>query len=111
MSKEKIDAKLQQEIERLERSGTSTQRLPVIIEHGDSGNVTGDRDMAVMERQVRAAQAPLLKRLGDIGAGNVQQMILANAVSADLTPDQIRSMASEPAVKRIIWNVAERVTL
>ena len=110
MSTEKIDEKLRQEIARLERSGTSAQRLPVIIEHGDSANVTG-RDIGAMETQVRAAQAPLLKRLDDIGAGNVQQMVLANAVSADLTPDQIRTMASEPAVKRIVWNVAERVTL
>jgi hypothetical protein len=111
MSTEKIDAKLRQEIERLERSGTSAQRLPVIIEQGDSGNVTGARDVAAMEKQVRAAQGPLLKRLGDMGVRNVQQLILANAVAADLTPDQIRDIASEPAVKRIIWNVAERVTL
>jgi len=111
MSTQKIDDKLRNEIERLERSGGPAQRLPVIIEHGVSGGPPREGDRKALEEQVRTAQQPLLKRLADMGISDVQQMTLANAVSAELSPAQIREIAAEPAVKRVIWNIAERVTL
>jgi hypothetical protein len=111
--KDKIDPKLKAEMDRVERSGEPNRTLPIIIEHTSDRRIADDGeagDLSALDERVRAGQSALRARLTKMGAQDVQQMTLANAISARLTPAQIRELASDRDVKRILWNVAERVT-
>jgi len=111
MSSEKIDSKLRAEVERLEQAGASEKRLSVIIEPAGAGVESQGEDIDTLGERVKASQATLQKRLADLGITDAKPMTLANALVAELTPAQIRRLASDAAVKRILWNVAEKVTL
>jgi hypothetical protein len=111
MSTQKIDLRLREEIERLEQSGASGQRLPVIVEPEDVGGEPVEGDTDELEHHVHAANTLLLRRLAHMGITDAQPMTLARAVVADLTPAQIRALAADSAVKRLLWNVSTRVTL
>jgi hypothetical protein len=90
MSTDKIEARLRREIEGLERAGSSNLTLSVIVEPA-------------------GAIEPLRERMTDIGVAAMDQLILAAAIVADVTVAQIRTLADDPAVKRIIWNATEKV--
>ena len=91
MSTDKIEARLRREIEELERAGASTLTLSVIVE--PAGPST----------------EPIRQRMTDMGVAAMDQLILATSVVADTTAAQIRTLADDPAVKRIVWNATERV--
>jgi hypothetical protein len=110
MSTEKIDPRLLEEIEKLERSGASSRKLAVIVEPAAAA-APGAQNIDALERGVQDANAVLRQRLAQMGVTEVQQLTLAQALVADLTPPQIRTLASDPLVKRLLWNVAARVTL
>jgi hypothetical protein len=112
MPDDKIDRKLQAEMERLEKTGRSDQRLTVLIEHAASIEPGGQgaEGISAVEERIRAAQQKLRTRLTKMGAQQVRQMSLSNALVADLTPAQIREIASDGDVKRLLWNVPEKVT-
>jgi hypothetical protein len=109
---QKIDRRLREEIDRLEQTGASEQMLSVIIEAATAAAMAVPRtDVNAVETDVQTAQAPLRQRLADMGVTGIEQMTLANALVARLTPAHVRALASDPAVKRMLWNVAENVTL
>jgi hypothetical protein len=111
--KDKIDPKLRAEMDRIERTGESDRTIPIIIEHASDRRVADEAeagDLSALDERVRAGQSALRARLSKMGAKDVQQMTLANAIAARLTPAQIRELASDRDVKRILWNAAERVT-
>jgi hypothetical protein len=92
MTSDKIDGRLRQEIERIERSGT-IRTLSVIVE--TEGTDT----------------EPLRQRMEEMGVTGVARLVLAAGIVADLTPAQVRAIAADTTVKRIIWNAVDKVTL
>ncbi|MGE5286228.1 MAG: hypothetical protein ACM3ML_03295 [Micromonosporaceae bacterium] len=114
MAKEKLEPRLAEELERVAQAGSPTRRIPVIIEHVKVASPSGgDRGagLAALEREVRELQRPIVERLRELGAGpTVRQHILANAVSADLTPIEIAEMAKHPDVRLIRLAREDQVT-
>jgi hypothetical protein len=92
MSTDKIEARLRQEIDRLERAGSPIRTLSVIVE------------------PAAASTEPLRQRMTDLGVTGMDQLVLAAGIVADLTVPQIRTLAADADVKRIIWNAVEKVT-
>jgi hypothetical protein len=111
---EKLDPRLAEEIRRVAQSGSPTRRIPVIIEHVKAASaIGGERGMgrAALEREVRELQGPIVERLRELGAGaTIRQHVLANAVSAELTPEGIAEMAKHPDVRLIRLAREEPVT-
>jgi hypothetical protein len=105
MTQAKIDPALAEELRRAAAQGLPDRPIPVIIEHvtpvpADSRERGGGR--AALERRVRELQRPMVERLNELGAGGtVRQHVLANAVSARLTPAQIAALAEHPDVRLI----------
>ena len=93
MSTDKIEPRLRQEIERLERAGSPVRTLSVIVESS------------------AASTEPLRQRMTDLGVTEMDQLILAAGIVADLTVAQIRALADDAAVKRITWNAVEKVVI
>jgi hypothetical protein len=110
MSEEKIEARLQEEMERAEKDDEGSREIPILIELEAASNV-GPGGMQALEERVRLAQLGIRKKLEELGAARtVRAMTLANAVEARLKPAGIREIAELPDVRRIVWNRAERVT-
>src|SRR5262249_33774853 len=63
-----------------------------------------------LERQVQPLQEPILARLAVAGAGPVKQHALTNAITADLTPDQIRQVTELDEVKLVRLETLDQVT-
>lgn len=104
MTNEKIEPRLRAEMERLEQSDAPARTLSVIVEsmggHADAVDETGAAPAGV---------ARVRKRLERLGAADVQELTLVNGVVASLTVAQIRELAGDPAVKRLVSNASERV--
>src|SRR5262249_26806005 len=67
--------------------------------------------LAALEREVSELQRPMVERLRELGAGaTIRQHILANAVSAELTPTGIAEMAKRPDVRLIRLEREDQVT-
>jgi cytochrome c556 len=98
--KDKIDAKLRAEIERLERARQADEPIAVVVEPVKGG-----------EAGARAARDHIWTRLQEIKVKDARQLALANALVARLTADQIRTLAEDDRVGRIFMDAAERVTL
>ena len=110
MSEEKIEARLQEEMQRAEKAGEGNREIPVLIELEAASNV-GPSGMKALEERVRLAQQGIRRKLEELRAAKtVRVMTLANAMEASLMPAGIREIAELPEVKRILWNRAERVT-
>ena len=92
MTTDKIDGRLRQEIERIERSA-ATVTLSVIVEPEDTDT------------------EPLRLRLEEMGVTGVDRLVLAAGIVADVTPAQVRALAADTTVKRITWNGVDKVTL
>ena len=93
MSTDKIEPRLRQEIDRIERDGTPVRTLSVIVE------------------PVAASTEPLRLRMTELDVAAMDQLILAAGIVADLTIAQIRALAEDATVKRITWNAVERVVI
>jgi hypothetical protein len=93
MSTDKIEPRLRQEIDRLERAGSAAPALSVIVE------------------PTAASTETLRQRMAALGVTEMDQLVLAAGIVADLTVAQIRALADDPAVKRIIWNAVQKVTI
>jgi hypothetical protein len=114
MTPQKIDPRLADELDRVAREGRADQPIPVIIEHVKAATApAGERGAgrAALEREVRELQRPMVERLRELGAAaTVRQHVLANAVSARLTPAQIAAMAEHPDVRLIRLVREDQVT-
>jgi hypothetical protein len=114
MMEEKLEPRLAEEVRRAAEAGSPNRRIPVIIEHVRAASAAGgDRGTgrAALEREVRELQGPMVERLRELGAGaTVRQHVLANAVSAELTPSGIAEMAKYPDVRLIRLAREDQVT-
>jgi hypothetical protein len=114
MADEKLDPRLADELQRVAEAGSPARRIPVIIEHVKVASPTGGErgaGLAALEREVRELQRPIVERLRELGAGaTARQHILANAVSAELTPSEIAEMAKHPDVRLIRLAREDQVT-
>ena len=114
MAEEKIEPRLAEELQRIAQSGSPPGRIPVIIEHFKVASSTGGEragGLAALEREVHKLQQPIVERLRELGAGAaIQQHVLANAVSAELTPAEIAEMARHPDVRLIRLEREDHVT-
>jgi serine protease AprX len=63
-----------------------------------------------LEQQVRLRQEPILAKLAEVGAEPVTVHTLANAVTADLTPDQIQQVAGLDEVGIVRLESLDQVT-
>jgi subtilisin family serine protease len=63
-----------------------------------------------LEERVRRLQAPVTARLAEIGAGPAKEHVLTNAVTATLTPAQIRQVAELDEVKLVRLESLDQVT-
>lgn len=97
--KDKIDAKLRAEIERLEKERKADDRLSVVIEP-----IKGD------EAGVAAARDSIWSRLQEMKAKDARQLALTSALVASLTASEIRALAADQHVRRIFLNAPEKVT-
>jgi hypothetical protein len=100
----KLDPRLAEELDRIAREGRPDQPIPVIVEHVRAATASGERGAgrAALEREVMELQRPIVERLRELGAAaTVRQHVLANAVSARLTPVQIAAIAEHPDVRLI----------
>jgi hypothetical protein len=100
--KDKIDAKLRAEMDRLEAARQAEQAIAVVIEPA-----ANKADRAAVDR----AREEIRKRLEQMGAKDVRELALTSALVALLTPRQIRTIAADRAVQRIFWDAPEKVTL
>jgi hypothetical protein len=107
---DKIDPRLRKELERLERRGATAERVPVIIRPTADPPSSADT-LDAMSRAAGETHAPVRERLAGMGVTDVQDMTLANALTTTLTPPQVRELAADPLIQRILWNIVERVTL
>lgn len=65
----------------------------------------GARILAALTAHARATQAPLLDALSHQRAQHVQPLVLPNAVAAQVTAADIRSLAARPDVARIEYDL------
>ena len=114
MSIGKLEDKLEAEMEEAEASGTTDCRIPVLIEHTDvlipSEDAT-DAQLEDLERRTKELQQGIMSRLSELGAEErAHQLALANVVSADLAPGEIKEVAKLGDVKAIRLNRQQNVT-
>lgn len=111
MNEQKIEPRLEEEIS---RAAAAESRIPVIIEFAQrvDAPLSEDREAGLerLERQIEAAQRPLVGRLRELGVADVRRSALANALSASLTPAQIAAASDHPDVRLIRLRREEQVT-
>jgi hypothetical protein len=114
MSIEKLEDKLEAEMVEAEASGATDRRMPVLIEHTDvlvpSEDAT-DAQLEDLERRTKELQKEIMSRLSELGAQErAHQLTLANVVSADLSPNEIKEVAKLADVRAIRLNRQQNVT-
>ena len=114
MSIAKLEDKLEAEMEEAEASGATDRRIPVLIEHTDvlipSEDAT-DAQLEDLERRTKELQQRIMSRLSELGAQErAHQLALANVVSADLSPSEIKEVAKLADVRAIRLNRQQNVT-
>jgi hypothetical protein len=106
----RLEPRLVEELKRV----APTRRIPVIIEHVKAASAIGGErgaGRAALEREVLELQRPMVERLRELGAGaTLRQHILANAISAELTPVEIAEIAKRPDVRLVRLAREEQVT-
>ena len=105
----KIDPALEGELAAAEAAGDPAQRMPVLVELAGRLDLEGG-GLPDAERAAGARQAGVLARLLELGAKDVQPLVLANAVAASLTADQIRDVAAREDVAAVRLARSEHVT-
>lgn len=115
MLHEKLEPLLQKELARADELGDPERTIPVLIEHVTAAEIEPGRREAGAQlddlaRRVRELQEGIVARLAELGAGEVKQATLANALSAGLTPAQILAVAERDDVKLIRLDREEVVT-
>lgn len=104
MTNERIEARLQSEIERARSTGLDV-RIPVTIQLTPAGEGIGEsRNLIEMERQVAGRQGGIIARLTELGVQDIESSVLSNSISARLTTQQIQEIAQHPDVKLVVWN-------
>ena len=114
MDGEKLEPRLEQELARAEAAGLADQPIPVLIELDPQVRAIsgGERKAALtdLEQRTVTMQKALLEHLAKLKAQNVQRSSLVNAVSAELTPEQIRMVAARGDVRMVRLARMEQVT-
>ena len=82
----KIEPRLERELEAVEAAGDA-RPIPVIVEHANGA----------------------LSILSELGVRNVRELPLVRAVSADMTPTQVRAVAAQPEVTLVRYDGPEYV--
>jgi hypothetical protein len=96
-------ARKTRELEAAERAGLSDKPISILIELVDAVRApkTASRRQAMktMEQHSNRLQKALVARLVELGAQNIQQAAIVNAVSADLAPPRVPLIAGRPDVR------------
>jgi hypothetical protein len=111
----KLDPKLEAEIEQAEAVGATDRTIPVLIEHKEApvpaGGITEDEQLRDLEQRVSELQQGIMSHLVELGAEDrAQQLALANVISAQLTPREVRELAKLKDVRAIRLNRQQNVT-
>jgi hypothetical protein len=110
----KLEPRLERELEVVEAAGQSEHVIPVLIEHAAPAVVVRGQDrraaLEAVERRSRELQQGIVARLRALNGQGIQQLGLANAISASLMPSQIRTIADHPDVKIVRLARPEQVT-
>jgi hypothetical protein len=107
---EKIEERLREEMQRMEKTNQGNRETPVLIELEAIPGV-GQGGVQALDEKVKNAQQEVRRKLEELGAGeSIRAMTLANAMEARLTPSGIRQVATLHEVKKILWNRVEQVT-
>jgi hypothetical protein len=105
---EKIEPRLQQEMDRLQASGSSGSILPVIIELVQTSSAQSR--MSDLERDFAQRATELQRYMAQIGVhGEIRPLALANSLQGSLELREIVAVAARPEVRRITWNRMEQV--
>ena len=106
-----IDPNLAEEIRRVQAAGGQHRRIPVLIELSEPAEAPPGGRLDDLERRARERQAGVVEQLSRLGLGaSVRQSTLANAVSVQLTPEEIAQIAERDDVRMIRFDRAEQVT-
>jgi hypothetical protein len=110
----KLEPRLARALEAAESAGLSGKPIPILIELVDvvrAPRVASRRQaMRDMEQQSSRLQKAMVAHLVELGARNIQQAAIVNAVSAELAPAQIPIIASRPDVRIVRLARLEGVT-
>ena len=104
MADPRLEPRLERELARLEAAGQADRLVQVVIEHARPAVEP------TTAGQAYALLAPIMARLTALGAPQFSPLPLATAVSAALTPGQIRAIAAHPDVRLIHLADPEIVT-
>jgi hypothetical protein len=99
-----LEPRLERELARLEAAGEAGRLVQVVIEHARPAAEPATA------AQRYALLAPIMARLTALGARQFSALPLVTAVSAALTPGQIRAIAQHPDVRLIHLAEPEIVT-
>jgi hypothetical protein len=112
MSVAKFDPTLEAEMDQAEATGASDRMIPVLIAHaGAPVQAEEGEQLEHLERRVKELQRGIMTRLSELGAEErAQALVLANVVSADLTPAEITELAKLEDVRAIHLNRQQNVT-
>lgn len=98
-----VDPVVRDDMAQAEARGAEATVPVVLVLHLPDGEPPGD--LADMERRLEQAVGPVRARLTALGIAERGVMLpLAGGLALDLTPAQIRTLAGEPLVKRIVPN-------
>jgi hypothetical protein len=103
----KVDPAVQREMTAGE-GDAATRRVPVILQIATSEGASADpATRARGQEEALAAVRQTLVALGAAGQG--EWLALASGLAIELTPAQIRGIAADPRVKRVVSNRPRRV--
>lgn len=99
-----VDPLVHEEMEKAEATGAgATVPVVLVLELPDTGEPPDD--LGSLERRLRPGVERLRARFAELGvAGEGDVLPLAGGVAIDLTPAQVRALAADPLVKRIVSN-------
>ncbi len=89
-------------------SANANQHVIVILKGQPRAARVGSRSAAARVAAIRAAQAPLVRRLQAVRARHIKSFQLLNAVSATVSRGERAQLAGDPAVARVIPDVTIR---
>jgi hypothetical protein len=107
---DEMEQRLLDDVKEAAERGEGARALPVLIV---LASTDGASPPSLQERERRLAKEidRLSKELARHGRKpSMKPLALSNAIATELTPDEMRRVAADPAVKQLLSNRSERVT-